>query len=198
MEVVFQEFDATLQRKGQYSETALEVNNFYYYPALLMLVCYTAFVSLPISTRIKYHPRKKNHSTTLNIQCQHSISATFYNNIKNHSTLIGKCFPSICWQSLYCFQTVISPVPPPWFLLFFLWLRSNILMVGSAHRNPKALRWSFLPSFLRASLVATTTHPNSLSVHYISWWEVTHFQMFSYNSAHSHLLPEGEIYSHMK
>lgn len=75
VEVAFQEFDETLQGKGQYTETALEVNHFYHYPAgggfTYVSVLYCFCITPNFYTSVKYYPRKKNYSTTLNIQWQY-------------------------------------------------------------------------------------------------------------------------------
>lgn len=161
-EVVLQEFDEILWGEGQYSETALEVNNFSYYPAeggfTYFSVLYCFSITPNFYASVKYHPRKNNHSTTLNTQWQH------YN--IDQPPLITTLQTSQVWQENAFYQSVDTQYivfkllsvqsPHHGFCYFSCDLDLTDLWLAVPAEILMGLTCIFLPSFLRDSLVATT------------------------------------------
>lgn len=161
VEIAFQEFDETLQGKGQYSETALEVNNFYYYPAgggfTYVSVLYCFCTTPNFYTSVKFHPRKKNHSTTLNIQWQHYISHLLkqcYKPLKFDRKMLSINLLTLIILFSNCYQSS----PPSSSLLFFLWL------------NPTD-SWLGVPTEILTALSCVASSPLSSG---LPWWPQQH------------------------
>lgn len=155
------------------------------------LACYADFY-----TSAEYHPRQKNHSATLNIWEQHC----FYQ-LPLVTTLQSAQFSlteALLYQSVDTHSSALKALslqyPPSRFLLFFLWLGTNRLMIGSVHWNATRSNTGFLLSFLGVSPVAMPTPmlPMGVSKPWVSWREAAPFVMFSCSLAFSQTVTGGE------